>query len=176
MKIPNIYLLTDRHRQTAELCLLFTSLLDSGFSNILIFTFSGSSTHHSSSNLSGPTGSSHHVVSSVSSGTSPSSGSGTGSLPAVSGGQQHHGYPPTPNNSAIHHNNSHHGHSHHGHGPVTQALSQTQAAHQAVSQALSHAESGAGGAIHPTPQSQPVEFNHAINYVNKIKVSCLSYM
>jgi paired amphipathic helix protein Sin3a len=38
-----------------------------------------------------------------------------------------------------------------------------------VSQALSHAESGATGAIHPTPQSQPVEFNHAINYVNKIK-------
>jgi hypothetical protein len=40
-----------------------------------------------------------------------------------------------------------------------------------VSQALSHVESGAAGAIHPTPQSQPVEFNHAINYVNKIKVS-----
>ncbi|XP_018902629.1 paired amphipathic helix protein Sin3a [Bemisia tabaci] len=37
-------------------------------------------------------------------------------------------------------------------------------AHQAVSQALSHVESG-----HPTPQNQPVEFNHAINYVNKIK-------
>jgi histone deacetylase complex regulatory component SIN3 len=43
-----------------------------------------------------------------------------------------------------------------------------------VSQALSHAESGAAGAIHPTPQSQPVEFNHAINYVNKIKVSWFS--
>jgi hypothetical protein len=41
---------------------------------------------------------------------------------------------------------------------------------------LSHAESGTGGAIHPTPQSQPVEFNHAINYVNKIKVGCRLYL
>ena len=133
--------------------------------------YSGSS-HHSGSGLGGSTGSSH--VSSHPSGTSPSSGSGTGTLSSVSGGQQHHGYQPTPNNSAVHHNSSsHHAHSHHSHGPVTQAqaISQAQAAHQAVSQALSHAESGAGGAIHPTPQSQPVEFNHAINYVNKIKVS-----
>lgn len=34
----------------------------------------------------------------------------------------------------------------------------------AVSHALSNVDS-----THPTPQSQPVEFNHAINYVNKIK-------
>ncbi|XP_063217594.1 paired amphipathic helix protein Sin3b isoform X4 [Bacillus rossius redtenbacheri] len=61
----------------------------------------------------------------------------------------------TPNNvgnSHAHHNNSHH-----------HALAQ---AHQAVSQALSSMESGVP---HATPQSQPVEFNHAINYVNKIK-------
>lgn len=40
---------------------------------------------------------------------------------------------------------------------------------QAVSQALSQAVDGVstGG---QTQQSQPVEFNHAINYVNKIKV------
>lgn len=137
----------------------------------MICVYSGSN-HPSGSNLGGSTGSSHHV-SSHSSGTSPSSGSGTGTVPSVSGGQQHHVYPPTPNNSAVHHNSSHHTHSHHSHGPVTQAqaISQAQAAQQAVSQALSHVESGAGGAIHPTPQSQPVEFNHAINYVNKIKVS-----
>ena len=137
----------------------------------MISVYSGSS-HHSGSGVGGSTGSSHHV-SSHPSGTSPSSGSGTGTVSSVSGGQQQHGYPPTPNNSAVHHNNSHHAHSHHSHGPVTQAqaISQAQAAHQAVSQALSHAESGATGAIHPTPQSQPVEFNHAINYVNKIKVS-----
>lgn len=140
---------------------------------------SGSGSHHTGSGLGGTTGSSHHVVSShhhtssVPSGTSPSQGSGTGPPSTVSGGQQHHGYTATPNNSAIHHNNSHHGHGHHGHGPVTQAqaMSQAQAAHQAVSQALSHAESGTGSTIHPTPQSQPVEFNHAINYVNKIKVT-----
>lgn len=46
-------------------------------------------------------------------------------------------------------------------------MSQAQAAQQAVSQALSHVETG----IHHPPQNQPVEFNHAINYVNKIKVS-----
>lgn len=40
-------------------------------------------------------------------------------------------------------------------------------AHQAVSQALIHVESGL--ANQPIPQNQPVEFNHAINYVNKIK-------
>ncbi len=40
-------------------------------------------------------------------------------------------------------------------------------AHQAVSQALIHVESGM--ANQPIPQNQPVEFNHAINYVNKIK-------
>uniref|UniRef100_A0A1B6LK83 Paired amphipathic helix protein Sin3a n=1 Tax=Graphocephala atropunctata TaxID=36148 RepID=A0A1B6LK83_9HEMI len=46
----------------------------------------------------------------------------------------------------------------------TPAITQVQA-HQAVSQALSHVDSS-----QPlTPQSQPVEFNHAINYVNKIK-------
>ncbi|KAK6620163.1 hypothetical protein RUM44_006564 [Polyplax serrata] len=39
-----------------------------------------------------------------------------------------------------------------------------QQAHLAVSHALSNVD-----AAHPTPQSQPVEFNHAINYVNKIK-------
>ncbi|KAL0268238.1 UNVERIFIED_CONTAM: hypothetical protein PYX00_010266 [Menopon gallinae] len=39
-----------------------------------------------------------------------------------------------------------------------------QQANLAVSHALSNVDSS-----HPTPQSQPVEFNHAINYVNKIK-------
>ncbi|XP_069703690.1 paired amphipathic helix protein Sin3a isoform X2 [Periplaneta americana] len=149
----------------------------SGKPSALQSLHSGSGSHHTGSGLGGTTGSSHHVVSShhhtssVPSGTSPSQGSGTGPPSTVSGGQQHHGYTATPNNSAIHHNNSHHGHGHHGHGPVTQAqaMSQAQAAHQAVSQALSHAESGTGSTIHPTPQSQPVEFNHAINYVNKIK-------
>lgn len=116
---------------------------------------SGSGTHHTSASLTGSTGTSHHVSSHHSS-TSPSPGP-TSTVQT--------GYPSTPNNSALHHNSSHHGLGHHGHGSVTQA----QAAHQAVSQALSHAESGTGGTIHPTPQSQPVEFNHAINYVNKIK-------
>lgn len=39
---------------------------------------------------------------------------------------------------------------------------------QAVSQALSQADGVSTGG--QTQQSQPVEFNHAINYVNKIKV------
>lgn len=39
---------------------------------------------------------------------------------------------------------------------------------QAVSQALSQADGISTGG--QTQQSQPVEFNHAINYVNKIKV------
>lgn len=39
-----------------------------------------------------------------------------------------------------------------------------QQAHLAVSHALSSVDP-----THPTPSSQPVEFNHAINYVNKIK-------
>ncbi|KAG8324934.1 Paired amphipathic helix protein Sin3a [Homalodisca vitripennis] len=47
---------------------------------------------------------------------------------------------------------------------TTPSITQVQA-HQAVSQALSHVESSQT----PSPQSQPVEFNHAINYVNKIK-------
>lgn len=151
--------------------------IKSWFHHILVVAFSGSSSHQSGSGLGGSTGSTHHVVSSVpSGGTSSSPGSGAGSLSAVTSGQQHHGYPATPNNASIHHNNSHHGHSHGGHGPVTQSQAMSQAAHQAVSQALSHAEAGTGGAIHPTPQSQPVEFNHAINYVNKIKVRCLRCM
>lgn len=41
---------------------------------------------------------------------------------------------------------------------------------QAVSQALSQAQDGVPNSGQ-TQQSQPVEFNHAINYVNKIKVS-----
>lgn len=48
---------------------------------------------------------------------------------------------------------------------TTATITEVQA-HQAVSQALSHVDSSQP----PTPQSQPVEFNHAINYVNKIKV------
>lgn len=40
---------------------------------------------------------------------------------------------------------------------------------QAVSQALSQAQDGIPTSGQ-TQQSQPVEFNHAINYVNKIKV------
>lgn len=48
----------------------------------------------------------------------------------------------------------------------TQSFTLNQA-HQAVSQALIHVESG--NANQPIPQNQPVEFNHAINYVNKIK-------
>ena len=47
------------------------------------------------------------------------------------------------------------------HAGMAQAVSQ---AHQAVSQGLPHGES-----IPHSTQSQPVEFNHAINYVNKIK-------
>lgn len=47
-------------------------------------------------------------------------------------------------------------------------MSPAQAQAQAVSQALSHVETGI---VHHPPQNQPVEFNHAINYVNKIKVS-----
>ncbi|XP_054279983.1 paired amphipathic helix protein Sin3b isoform X2 [Macrosteles quadrilineatus] len=47
---------------------------------------------------------------------------------------------------------------------TTTNITQVQA-HQAVSQALSHVDN----AQPPTPSSQPVEFNHAINYVNKIK-------
>lgn len=43
------------------------------------------------------------------------------------------------------------------------AISQAQA-HQAVTQALIQVETG-----HTSPHNQPVEFNHAINYVNKIK-------
>ncbi|XKL59158.1 hypothetical protein PGB90_000174 [Kerria lacca] len=48
----------------------------------------------------------------------------------------------------------------------TQSFTMNQA-HLAVSQALIHVESGM--ANQPIPQNQPVEFNHAINYVNKIK-------
>lgn len=47
------------------------------------------------------------------------------------------------------------------HAGMAQAVSQ---AHQAVSQGLPHGET-----IPHSTQSQPVEFNHAINYVNKIK-------
>lgn len=43
---------------------------------------------------------------------------------------------------------------------------------QAVSQALSQAQDGIPTSGQ-TQQSQPVEFNHAINYVNKIKVCIL---
>lgn len=43
---------------------------------------------------------------------------------------------------------------------------------QAVSQALSQADGTPTGG--QTQQSQPVEFNHAINYVNKIKVCLLA--
>lgn len=43
---------------------------------------------------------------------------------------------------------------------------------QAVSQALSQAQDGVPS-TGQTQQNQPVEFNHAINYVNKIKVSTL---
>lgn len=43
---------------------------------------------------------------------------------------------------------------------------------QAVSQALSQADGVSTGG--QTQQSQPVEFNHAINYVNKIKVGLLA--
>jgi histone deacetylase complex regulatory component SIN3 len=56
--------------------------------------------------------------------------------------------PPTPS-----YNNSH----------VTTAQA------QAVSQALSQAQDGIPS-TGQTQQNQPVEFNHAINYVNKIKV------
>ena len=45
----------------------------------------------------------------------------------------------------------------------------TAAQAQAVSQALSQAQDGVTNSGQ-TQQSQPVEFNHAINYVNKIKV------
>ncbi|KAK7790679.1 hypothetical protein R5R35_008201 [Gryllus longicercus] len=66
-----------------------------------------------------------------------------------------------PNNTsaAAHHNSHHHHHHHHGAG----------AGPQAGTGAL--AESAASS-LHPPPppsQGQPVEFNHAINYVNKIK-------
>lgn len=60
-----------------------------------------------------------------------------------------------PNNLMTHNNQHHH-------------TMQAAAAQQAVSQALSHVETGIP---HHQPQNQPVEFNHAINYVNKIKVS-----
>lgn len=63
--------------------------------------------------------------------------------------------------TAHHHNNSHH-HVAAAHHAISQA-------HQAVTQALNQAETGNTGPIHPAPQGQPVEFNHAINYVNKIK-------
>lgn len=46
---------------------------------------------------------------------------------------------------------------------------------QAVSQALSQAQDGIPTSGQ-TQQSQPVEFNHAINYVNKIKVCFILYM
>lgn len=46
----------------------------------------------------------------------------------------------------------------------------TAAQAQAVSQALSQAQDGVQNSGQ-TQQNQPVEFNHAINYVNKIKVS-----
>ncbi|KAK7571866.1 hypothetical protein V9T40_014338 [Parthenolecanium corni] len=49
----------------------------------------------------------------------------------------------------------------------TQSTFTLNEAHQAVSQALIHVESSI--ANQPIPQNQPVEFNHAINYVNKIK-------
>jgi len=45
---------------------------------------------------------------------------------------------------------------------------------QAVSQALSQADGISTGG--QTQQSQPVEFNHAINYVNKIKVELYAYI
>ena len=50
----------------------------------------------------------------------------------------------------------------------------TQAQAQAVSQALSQAQEGVP-ASGQTQQNQPVEFNHAINYVNKIKVSFINW-
>lgn len=48
---------------------------------------------------------------------------------------------------------------------VTAGMQQVQP-HPTVSQTLSHVETAPQ---QPTPQNQPVEFNHAINYVNKIK-------
>nr|CAD7400897.1 unnamed protein product [Timema poppensis] len=73
------------------------------------------------------------------------------SVTTNSGSHHPHGTPPyshpSPATTPNHLTNSHHNNSH----------------HHALSQALAHAEA------HPTPQSQPVEFNHAINYVNKIK-------
>lgn len=67
----------------------------------------------------------------------------------------------TPNASVVHHNSSYGGSSIHNnstHNTLTLSVAQA-----AVNQALQgHTD---------TPQNQPVEFNHAINYVNKIKVS-----
>lgn len=82
--------------------------------------------------------------------TNMSSGGQTAALPS------HHSTasPYTSNNMVPHNNQQHH------------TMTQAQAAQQAVSQALSHVETGV---VHHPPQNQPVEFNHAINYVNKIK-------
>jgi len=38
---------------------------------------------------------------------------------------------------------------------------------------LGHAGAMLAETMQPTPQSQPVDFSHAINYVNKIKVGLL---
>lgn len=71
---------------------------------------------------------------------------------------------PTPSVAAapaptVHH---HHGSSY-GNGSATPSYNSMAAAQAAVTHALQgHTD---------TPQNQPVEFNHAINYVNKIKVS-----
>lgn len=64
--------------------------------------------------------------------------------------------PSPPPSVSVYNNNSH--------------VSTAQA--QAVSQALSQADGVSTGG--QTQQSQLVEFNHAINYVNKIKVGSLS--
>lgn len=71
--------------------------------------------------------------------------------------------PPLPPPPVVHHSSSGYGMS----GPTNYGLSLS-AAQAAVNHALQgHTD---------TPQNQPVEFNHAINYVNKIKVSFFLYL
>ncbi|XP_026280513.1 paired amphipathic helix protein Sin3a [Frankliniella occidentalis] len=150
------------------------------------------SNHNNPSVTSGPTA--VPVLLSNSSAANPVSVS-AGTTPHHASAPVHHAYPqpsvvptaPPPGSTVPHgvnsvsstsgaqtsipsHHNTHPTHAPHHlttagtnlhHAGMAQAVSQ---AHQAVSQGLPHGET-----IPHSTQSQPVEFNHAINYVNKIK-------
>jgi hypothetical protein len=56
-------------------------------------------------------------------------------------------------------------------GPSSMPLNSAPTSGGGPSSLLGHAGAMLAETMQPTPQSQPVDFSHAINYVNKIKVS-----